>query len=91
MRIGEEGTLVLKQLADSLALQNANSFHCELSRDQRPPAQTDRRSFKLTVPSVGARRVQHGDGLSGLDAESMVRFAGAQKGASGSTFGNGVS
>ena len=34
----EEGTLVLKQLAESLALQNANSFDCELSRNQRPLA-----------------------------------------------------
>jgi hypothetical protein len=32
----KEGTSVLKQLVESLALQNANSFHCELSRNQRP-------------------------------------------------------
>ena len=35
-KLWEWGTLVLKKLAASLALQNAKSFHCKLSRNQRP-------------------------------------------------------
>ena len=48
-------------------------------------------ALRMPVDSLVVQLVLYGDGIPGMDPESMVCVAGAQKGASRSTSGNGVS